>query len=46
MLYDSHPGAQAANGGHNNIRGISPANPNLGHYMWSAGDFLKRMGLG
>jgi hypothetical protein len=43
MLYDRFPGAQAANGGFNYIRGISPSNPNLPFYMRSAQDFLDAL---
>lgn len=46
MLYDRYPGAQAANGGFNKIRGISRSNPNLDVYMQSGWGFLERMGLG
>jgi hypothetical protein len=46
FLYNQNPGAQAANGGFNKIRGISPTNPNLGSYMQSAWDFLSRLGGG
>jgi hypothetical protein len=42
LLYDRYPGAQAANGGFNKIRGISPTNPNFDFYMQSAWDFLER----
>jgi len=46
ILHDRYPGAQAANGGFNKIRGISPSNPNVDFYMQSGADFLARMGLG
>lgn len=45
VLYDRYPGAQAANGGFNRIRGISPSNPNLPTHMQSAWDFLEPLGL-
>lgn len=44
MLYKQYPEAQAANGGYNMIRGISPQNPNLDYYMQSASDYLSRLG--
>jgi RHS repeat-associated protein len=43
MLYDQYPGAQAANGGYNMIRGISPLNPNGPVYMRAAYDYLARL---
>jgi hypothetical protein len=46
MLYDQYPGAQAANGGYNFIRGISLSNPNLSTYLQSAEDFLAALGGG
>lgn len=41
MLYDAYPGAQAANGGFNYVRGISDRNPNLATYMQAAESFLR-----
>jgi hypothetical protein len=46
MLYDQYPGAQAANGGYNMIRGISPLNPNGPGYMQAGNDFLERLAGG
>ncbi|MHB1594941.1 MAG: hypothetical protein ACYCO9_14210 [Streptosporangiaceae bacterium] len=43
ILYDRYPGAQAANGGYNMIRGISPLNPRGPGYMQAAYDFLGRL---
>ncbi len=43
VLYDRNPGAQAANGGLNKIRGISPKNPNGPGYMNAAQDYLDAM---
>ena len=43
MLYDQYPGAQAANGGYNMIRGISPLNPKGPAYMQAAYDYLQRL---
>jgi hypothetical protein len=43
MLYDQYPGAQAANGGYNMIRRISPLNPNRPAYMQAAYDYLKQL---
>jgi hypothetical protein len=45
-LYDQYPGAQAANGGYNFIRGIGLSNPNLPSYMQAAQDFLDALGGG
>lgn len=44
MLYDHYPGAQAANGGYDMIRGISPLNPNGPGYMQAANDYLQAGG--
>ena len=41
VLYNAHPEAQAANGGYNMIRAISPSNPNLGKYLQAAADYLS-----
>ena len=38
-----NPGAQAANGGYNYIRGISPTNPNGPGYMQAAYNFLEQL---
>ncbi len=43
LLYEQYPGAQAANGGYNMIRGISPLNPNGPGYMQAAYDFLASL---
>jgi len=45
-LYDRYPGAQAANGGFNYIRGISLSNPSLPSYMQAAQDFPAGLGSG
>jgi hypothetical protein len=45
-LYDQYPGAQAANGGYNFIRGIGLSNPNLPSYVQAAQDFLDALGGG
>lgn len=44
-LYDLYPGAQAANGGFNRIRAISPSNRNIETYTRAAEDYVERMGL-
>jgi hypothetical protein len=46
LPYDQYPGAQAANGGYNMIRGISPLNPNGLVYMRAAYDYLARLAGG
>jgi hypothetical protein len=46
MLYDQCPGAQAANGGYNMIRGVSPLNPNGPGYMQAANDYLEALLVG
>lgn len=33
IIYDGHPEAQAANGGLNKVRGISPTNPRRNEYL-------------
>ncbi len=43
LLYDQYPGAQAANGGYNMIRGISPLNPNGPGYMQAANNFFAAL---
>jgi RHS repeat-associated protein len=42
LLYDEYPGAQAANGGYNFIRGISAQNPNGSVYLRAGYDYLAR----
>ncbi len=46
MLYDQYPGAQAANGGFNYIRGISPTNSSGPFYMQAARAYLEELGGG
>ncbi len=41
--YDPNSGAQAAKGGYNYIRGISPTNPNGPGYMRAAYNFLEQL---
>jgi hypothetical protein len=43
MLYDQYPEAQAANGGYNVIRAVSPLNPNMPAYMQAAYDYLQQL---
>jgi hypothetical protein len=43
MLYDQYPGAQAANGGYNKIRAISPQNPKGPAYMQAAEGYVQRL---
>lgn len=44
VLYDRYPGAQAANGGYNMIRGIIPGNPNGPGYVQAAENYLTESG--
>jgi hypothetical protein len=44
MIYDANPQAQAANGGFNKIRPISPLNLRRQTYLDAAQDFLDRQG--
>jgi hypothetical protein len=46
VLYDRYPGAQAANGGYNVIRGVGPLNPNGPSYIQAAYDYLERLAGG